>query len=160
MAGMNRREFGRLLGLGVAAGLTPGMIRGAQAAESLYEFAAYGNVRLLHFTDCHAQLLPIYFREPSVNLGMGGASGRPPHLVGEDASSDRVAVLRAFVAGSGVFAADLERTGPEGFTVRRQVIHVAPGIWLTVDAFAGAQARVVWGTGSDVRIRPATAPGV
>jgi sulfur-oxidizing protein SoxB len=40
-------------------------------------------VHLLHFTDCHAQLLPIYFREPSVNLGIGGAAGKAPHLVGE-----------------------------------------------------------------------------
>ncbi len=38
---------------------------------------------LLHFTDCHAQLNPIYFREPSVNLGLGTARGQPPHLVGE-----------------------------------------------------------------------------
>jgi S-sulfosulfanyl-L-cysteine sulfohydrolase len=37
----------------------------------------------LHFTDCHAQLLPIYFREPSVNLGIGDSMGQPPHLVGE-----------------------------------------------------------------------------
>ena len=43
----------------------------------------FGNVHFLHFTDCHAQLLPIYFREPSVNLGVGAAFGQPPHLVGE-----------------------------------------------------------------------------
>jgi sulfur-oxidizing protein SoxB len=40
-------------------------------------------VSFLHFTDCHAQLKPIYFREPSVNLGLSEAMGRPPHLVGE-----------------------------------------------------------------------------
>ena len=43
----------------------------------------FGNVSLLHITDCHAQLLPIYFREPDVNLGVGRRPGRPPHLVGE-----------------------------------------------------------------------------
>jgi sulfur-oxidizing protein SoxB len=43
----------------------------------------FGNVSLLHFTDCHAQLNPVRFREPSVNLGVGAAVGRPPHLVGE-----------------------------------------------------------------------------
>ena len=45
--------------------------------------APFGNVNLLHFTDCHAQLLPVHFREPSVNLGLGEARGQPPHLVGE-----------------------------------------------------------------------------
>jgi sulfur-oxidizing protein SoxB len=40
-------------------------------------------VSLLHFTDCHAQLLPQHFREPNVNLGIGPAKGQPPHLVGE-----------------------------------------------------------------------------
>ena len=43
----------------------------------------FGQARLLHFTDCHAQLLPVHFREPSVNLGVGEAKNRPPHLVGE-----------------------------------------------------------------------------
>jgi sulfur-oxidizing protein SoxB len=45
----------------------------------------FGNVSLLHFTESHAQLPPVYFREPSVNLGVGNASGRPPHLVGDPA---------------------------------------------------------------------------
>ena len=53
------------------------------AAERLYDVAPFGNVSFLHYTDCHAQLLPAWFREPSVNLGIGAAKGRPPHLVGE-----------------------------------------------------------------------------
>lgn len=53
------------------------------AGENLYDLPAFGNVSLLHFTDCHAQLLPLYFREPSVNIGVGRAAGQPPHLVGE-----------------------------------------------------------------------------
>ena len=53
------------------------------AGERLYDLPTFGNVSFLHFTDCHAQLLPIHFREPSVNLGLGDALGRPPHLVGE-----------------------------------------------------------------------------
>lgn len=48
-----------------------------------YELPSFGNVSLLHFTDCHAQLLPIYFREPSYNIGVGDARGEPPHLVGD-----------------------------------------------------------------------------
>ena len=52
------------------------------SAEQLYDIPAFGNVSLLHFTDCHAQLLPIYYREPSINLGAGSAAGKVPHLVG------------------------------------------------------------------------------
>jgi sulfur-oxidizing protein SoxB len=52
------------------------------AAGDLYDLPAFGNVSLLHFTDCHAQLMPVYFREPSINLGVGSALGKPPHVVG------------------------------------------------------------------------------
>lgn len=74
----------RLLAIAAAAGgsLRPGA-SGAQAAGELYDVPAFGNVSLLHFTDCHAQLLPTYFREPNANIGVGEATGRPPHLVGE-----------------------------------------------------------------------------
>jgi sulfur-oxidizing protein SoxB len=81
---MHRREFLRLLALAAAAGasLRPGA-SDAQAADELYQVPPYGNLSLLHMTDSHAQLRPIYFREPSVNLGVGEAEGREPHLVGE-----------------------------------------------------------------------------
>ncbi len=42
------------------------------------------DVRILHFTDTHAQAAPVRFREPSVNIGVGAARGRPPHLVGTE----------------------------------------------------------------------------
>src|SRR6185295_2477237 len=54
-----------------------------RAQSLLYDLSPFGNVSLLHFTDCHAQLLPTYFREPSANIGVGDAAGRAPHLVGE-----------------------------------------------------------------------------
>jgi len=81
---LQRREFLRLLALAAAAGgtLRPGLSE-AQAADELYELPRFGNVSLLHFTDCHAQLLPVHFREPSVNIGVAEAHGRPPHLVGQ-----------------------------------------------------------------------------
>jgi sulfur-oxidizing protein SoxB len=54
------------------------------AADRLYQLPAFGNVSFMHFTDCHAQLQPVYFREPNVNLGIGESYGRVPHLVGEN----------------------------------------------------------------------------
>ena len=83
---MQRREFLQVLVAAAAAGM-PIAARDALAAtptsERMYDLPRFGNVHFLHFTDCHAQLLPIYFREPSVNLGIGSARGQPPHLVGE-----------------------------------------------------------------------------
>jgi sulfur-oxidizing protein SoxB len=83
----SRREFMQVLAVASATGMaldhrdllaaTPG------AGERLYEVPTFGNVSFLHFTDCHAQLTPIHFREPSVNLGVAEALGRPPHIVGE-----------------------------------------------------------------------------
>ena len=77
-----RRDVLKRLAAIVAAGTLPRPSR-AQARDDLYDIGRTGNVRLLHMTDTHAQLLPVYFREPSVNIGMGEASGRPPHLVGD-----------------------------------------------------------------------------
>ena len=52
--------------------------------DHLLEFETFGNVSLIHVTDIHAQLKPIYFREPEVNLGVGNAFGKVPHITGED----------------------------------------------------------------------------
>lgn len=81
---MTRREFAQLLGLAGAAGMLPanGFAAKKQPSE-MYEVPNFGNVRLLHMTDCHAQLLPVYFREPNVNIGVGKAFGQAPHLVGD-----------------------------------------------------------------------------
>ncbi|MEP7103077.1 MAG: thiosulfohydrolase SoxB, partial [Burkholderiales bacterium] len=84
---MARREFLQLLAYASATGLAldaPDLLAAEPgAAQRFYDLPTFGNVSLLHFTDCHAQLLPLYFREPSVNLGVGEAAGKPPHLVGE-----------------------------------------------------------------------------
>ena len=60
----------------LAAGLTLDSrdLLAAENGERLYDLPRLGNVHLLHFTDCHAQLLPIWFREPNVNIGFGGAN--------------------------------------------------------------------------------------
>ena len=96
---MRRREFIRLLALAAAAGgsLRAGL-SAAQAATELYDAPPFGNLSLLHVTDVHAQLLPVYFREPSVNLASGENAGKPPHLVGE-------AFLRHYAIARGSAAA-------------------------------------------------------
>jgi sulfur-oxidizing protein SoxB len=78
---IRRRDF---LSLASAAVLSPGLPRFARSADNanVYDIERFGNARILHTTDTHAQLLPTYFREPSVNLGIGAAQGKPPHLVG------------------------------------------------------------------------------
>ncbi len=82
---MNRREFLQVLAIAGAGGMTfPSQdAAAAQSARAMYDVPRFGNVHLLHFTDCHAQLRPVYFREPSVNLGIGDYAGKPPHLVGD-----------------------------------------------------------------------------
>ena len=52
--------------------------------EELLKFDTLGNVTLLHVTDIHGQLMPVFFREPTVNLGVGEAKGQPPHVTGAD----------------------------------------------------------------------------
>jgi sulfur-oxidizing protein SoxB len=81
---MDRREFVRLLSLAAAAAAAGGCAsRSAPLGEDLYQAPVFGNVRLLHITDTHAQLRPVWFREPNVNLGLGAARGQLPHLVGK-----------------------------------------------------------------------------
>ena len=83
---MKRREFLQALAAAAVAGLPVDVARGAsdRAGDRFYDgLRPFGNVALLHITDCHAQLRPTYFREPSVNLGVGDARGKPPHLVGQ-----------------------------------------------------------------------------
>lgn len=87
---LSKREFLQVLSAAAVAGM--GLSRWAQAdaataSQALYDLpplgTGAGQVSLLHMTDCHAQLRPIRFREPSVNLGLAGMRGQVPHLVGE-----------------------------------------------------------------------------
>jgi S-sulfosulfanyl-L-cysteine sulfohydrolase len=83
---LSKRDFLQVLASASAAGMALGSYADADAAtaeQGLYDLPAFGNVSLLHMTDCHAQLKPTYFREPSVNLGVGSMQGQLPHVVGE-----------------------------------------------------------------------------
>jgi S-sulfosulfanyl-L-cysteine sulfohydrolase len=83
---LSKREFLQILGVASAAGMGLGRYADADAATAqrgLYDVAAFGQVSFLHMTDCHAQLKPIYFREPHVNIGVGDMDGQLPHLVGQ-----------------------------------------------------------------------------
>lgn len=82
---MNRRDFLQLLAAASAAGVTlpDDFARAQAAANRLYDVPTFGNVSVIHITDTHAQLNPVFFREPSVNVGVGSMRARPPHLVGK-----------------------------------------------------------------------------
>jgi len=89
----SRREFLQLLAAAAATGLwTPRPSSALSSIDAaavkangeLYDFPTYGNVSLLHFTDCHAQLLPTYYREPHIHLGFSRNSNEQiPHIVGK-----------------------------------------------------------------------------
>ena len=78
---IRRRDFLKSAGLAAASLSLPRLARSADNS-SIYDIERFGNARILHITDAHAQLNPVYFREPSVNIGIGEMAGRPPHLVG------------------------------------------------------------------------------
>jgi S-sulfosulfanyl-L-cysteine sulfohydrolase len=76
---IRRRDLLKLAGAAALEGSLPRLARSAE--PGVYDLEHFGNARILHITDTHAQLLPGYFREPSVNLGIGAMAGQPPHLV-------------------------------------------------------------------------------
>jgi len=91
---ISRREFLQMLAVASASGISLSGCDSDKSATSAgvassptplepYEMLPYGNVSLMHYTDCHAQLQPIYFREPNINLGIGDMRGKPPHMVGD-----------------------------------------------------------------------------
>ncbi len=90
---LNRREFLHVMSMAAVAGILPSTAKamagggaeskmGSVIDPDMYNLPMKGKVRLLHVTDMHAQLNPIYFREPNVNLGVGPAFGKLPHIVG------------------------------------------------------------------------------
>jgi len=83
---VTRREFLEAIAAGVAAALplAPAVAHSLPAADDFYRLPPVRpkEITLLHFTDCHAQLMPMHFREPDTNIGVAAARNAPPHLVG------------------------------------------------------------------------------
>ncbi|MFN3133613.1 thiosulfohydrolase SoxB [Roseibium sp.] len=87
----SRREFlmaatatSALLGSGMAGSWSKLMAQQALSEDQLLAMEPAGSLTLVHITDIHAQLKPIFFREPSINLGIGDVTGKPPHVTGAD----------------------------------------------------------------------------
>jgi sulfur-oxidizing protein SoxB len=95
---VTRRDFLKLLAVAGGAGLGPAALAAEEAPERLLEVPPLGNVTLLHVTDSHAMLLPVYYREPDTLIGVGDEAGQPPYLTGE-------AFLRAYGLRRGTAAA-------------------------------------------------------
>ncbi len=87
---VSRRELLQVAGATAAlAAASPALAQGrAPTQDDLLRFKPVGQLTILNFTDLHAQLVPLYFREPSVNVGVGADKGLPPHLVGEKLLAD------------------------------------------------------------------------
>ncbi len=86
MTELNRRTVLKMIGFAATGSLAVHNdffgTANAENLDTLYDLPMRGNLRVLHTTDTHAQLLPVYYREPNVNLGVGPAQGQLPHLVG------------------------------------------------------------------------------
>jgi sulfur-oxidizing protein SoxB len=157
---MDRREFLTIMGAASAAGLIP-ISRSAYSQGDIYGQSPFGNARLLHFTDCHAQLEPVYFREPNVNLGIGEAAGRPPHLVGThllDYAGIKAGTEKAHAFTYLDFTAAAETYGKVGgfahlkTLIDRQRAEVADGQSLLLDGGDTWQgsATALWTRGKDM----------
>jgi sulfur-oxidizing protein SoxB len=138
---IRRRDFLALAGAAALSGGLPRFARSADGAVA-YDLERFGNARILHMTDTHAQLLPVYFREPSVNLGIGAMAGKPPHLVGR-AFLDRFGIKPDSAESYAFTYLDFEKAAPRfgklgGFAHLKTLIDrlrsdVGPGRSLLLD---------------------------
>ncbi len=168
MINADRRTLLKLFGFAATGSLVPASLNrfikeaSAESLETLYDLPMRGNVRILHTTDIHAQLLPVYFREPNVNLGIGEAKGRLPHLVGE-ALLDRAGFskqsIEAYAYTSLDFESNARRYGRMGglahvSTLLKQLRQQADGVTNTLTLDGGdlwqGSATALWTRGRDM----------
>ncbi|TXT24057.1 MAG: soxB [Gallionellaceae bacterium] len=158
---MSRREFLQVLAAASASGfvLNSRPAFSASSGDAFYDLPPFGNISLLHFTDCHAQLLPVYYREPDVNIGLGQSLNRAPHLVGEkllESFNIRPGTLEAHAFTSLDFAQAARTYGKVGgfahlATLVKKIRASRPGALLLDggDTWQGS-ATALWSKGQDM----------
>ena len=166
---VTRRDLLKLVAITGGVGLAPTALADALRPERLLGFQPLGNVTLLHLTDPHATLVPVYYREPDTLLGVGPEAGRPPYLTGE-------ALLRAYGLARGSaeayaythldFPALAARYGKMGgyahlATLVKRTRDERPGQTLLLDGGDTLQgsATALWSRGEDM-LRAANQLGV
>jgi sulfur-oxidizing protein SoxB len=170
MSEVTRRDLLKLVAVGAGAGVTPrALADAADAPARLLEFPALGNVTLLHVTDPHAMLRPVYYREPDTLIGVGAERGRPPYVTGEAAlKAWRLAPgsVEAYACTSADFARLALRYGRMGgyahlATLVTRVRAERPGRTLLLDGGDTLQgsATALWSRGEDM-LRAMNALGV
>jgi sulfur-oxidizing protein SoxB len=158
---VGRRDLLKLLAVGATAGLTARQVEADPAApERLLEFPPLGNVTLLHLTDSHATLLPVFFREPDTLIGVGGERGKPPYLTGNEfLKAYRIAPgsALAYALSAVDFAALARRYGRMGgyahlATLVQRVRAERPGRTILLDGGDALQgsATALWSRGEDM----------
>jgi S-sulfosulfanyl-L-cysteine sulfohydrolase len=158
---IGRRDLVKILVAAAGAGLAPRHAQSdSRAPDRILDFEPLGNVTLLHITDPHASLAPVYYREPDTLLGVGGERGHPPFVTGE-------ALLRAYAIAPGSveayaythldFAALAARYGALGgyahlATLVKRVRTERPGRTLLLDGGDTLQgsATALWSRGEDM----------
>jgi S-sulfosulfanyl-L-cysteine sulfohydrolase len=158
---VTRRDLFMLIA--IAGGLaTPGARALARALEPerLLDFESLGNVTLLHTTDSHGTLRPVYYREPDTRLGVGDEAGKPPFVTAE-ALLEAYGLARGSAAAYALthldFAALAARYGRMGgyahlATLVKRVREERSGKTLVLDGGDSLQgsATALWSRGEDM----------
>jgi S-sulfosulfanyl-L-cysteine sulfohydrolase len=158
---VSRRDLLKVLAVGATAGLTPRQVEAAlSAADRLLEFPPLGNLTLLHLTDTHAMLAPLFFREPDTLIGVGDERGKPPYLTGRDfLRAYRIApgTALAYALSAVDFSALAARYGRMGgyahlATLVKRVRAERPGRVILLDGGDALQgsATALWSRGEDM----------